>query len=139
MTRKTIQVEPEESIPPEGKSPCHPSKPLTVGGTLGNLLGMIIRKLILSLLFASSGGILFSAEKNIIFFITDDESPTLGCYGDKVAKTPAIDALAEDGTLFLNAYATTASCSASRSVVMSAVVMKEASEEAMARLQAIAA
>ena len=59
------------------------------------------------------------AEKNIVFFITDDESPTLGCYGDKVARSPHIDALAADGTLFLNAFATTASCSASRSVVMS--------------------
>jgi len=62
---------------------------------------------------------LTAAEKNIIFFITDDESPTLGCYGDPIAKTPAIDSLAADGTLFLNAFATTASCSASRSVVMS--------------------
>ena len=61
----------------------------------------------------------FGAEKNIIFFITDDESPTLGCYGDPIAKTPAIDTLAKDGTVFLNAFATTASCSASRSVVMS--------------------
>ena len=50
----------------------------------------------------------FSAERNIIFFITDDQSPTLGCYGDSVAQTPAIDSLAKDGTLFLNAYATTA-------------------------------
>ena len=40
-----------------------------------------------------------AAEKNIIFFITDDESPTLGCYGDEVAVTPAIDALAADGNL----------------------------------------
>jgi len=61
----------------------------------------------------------FSAERNVIFFITDDESPTLGCYGDPIAKTPAIDSIAADGTLFLNAFATTASCSASRSVVMS--------------------
>ena len=53
-----------------------------------------------------------AAEKNIIFFITDDESPTLGCYGDEVAVTPAIDALAADGTLFTHAFATTASCSA---------------------------
>ncbi len=60
-----------------------------------------------------------AAEKNIIFIITDDESPTLGCYGDPVARTPAIDAIAADGTVFLNAFATTASCSASRSVVMS--------------------
>jgi len=60
-----------------------------------------------------------AAEKNIIFFITDDESPTLGCYGDPLAHSPAIDALAADGVLFRNAFATTASCSASRSVVMS--------------------
>ena len=62
---------------------------------------------------------LSAAERNIIFFITDDESPTLGCYGDRVAVTPHIDTLAADGTLFSNAFATTASCSASRSVVMS--------------------
>lgn len=60
-----------------------------------------------------------AAEKNIIFFVTDDESPTLGCYDDPVAVTPAIDALAADGVLFRNAFATTASCSASRSVIMS--------------------
>lgn len=60
-----------------------------------------------------------AAERNVIFFITDDESPTLGCYGDTAARTPAIDALAADGLVFRNAFATTASCSASRSVVMS--------------------
>ena len=60
-----------------------------------------------------------AAEKNVIFIIADDLSPTLGCYGDKVIKTPAIDAVARDGMIFRNAFATTASCSASRSVVMS--------------------
>ncbi len=61
----------------------------------------------------------FAAERNIVVFITDDESPTLGCYGDPVAVTPAIDALATDGMVFENAFATTASCSASRSVILS--------------------
>ena len=64
-------------------------------------------------------GVSPAAERNVILIITDDESPTLGCYGDPVAATPAVDALAADGTLFRNAYATTASCSASRSVVLS--------------------
>ena len=72
--------------------------------------------LLMSLLLSRSA---LSAERNIIFFITDDESPTLGCYGDPVAASPHIDAVAKDGTVFLNAFATTASCSASRSVVMS--------------------
>ncbi|TWU18424.1 sulfatase family protein [Allorhodopirellula heiligendammensis] len=60
-----------------------------------------------------------AAERNVLFIITDDESPTLGCYGDPCAVTPAIDAVAADGLIFRNAFATTASCSASRSVIMS--------------------
>jgi len=64
-------------------------------------------------------GNITAAERNILFIITDDESPTLGCYGDPVAVTPAIDQVARDGMVFRNAFATTASCSASRSVVMS--------------------
>lgn len=59
------------------------------------------------------------ADRNIVLFVTDDESPTLGCYGDPVATTPAIDRLASDGVCFDRAYATTASCSASRSVILS--------------------
>ncbi|MCP5519099.1 MAG: sulfatase [Verrucomicrobiales bacterium] len=64
-------------------------------------------------------GLLQAAERNIVFFITDDEGTTLGCYGDPVAVTPNVDRLAAEGTLFRNAFATTASCSASRSVVLS--------------------
>ena len=48
-------------------------------------------------------------------------SPTLGCYGDKIAVTPAIDEIAADGTMFTDAFATTASCAAIRSVIMSGV------------------
>ena len=61
---------------------------------------------------------LSAAEKNIVIVIADDLSPTLGCYGDMTAVTPNIDRLASDGTLFRHAFATTASCSASRSVVL---------------------
>mgnify|MGYP006213564275 CR=1 FL=1 len=61
----------------------------------------------------------WAAEKNIVVVIADDLSPTMGCYGDMTAVTPNIDRLAADGTLFRYAFATTASCSASRSVVLS--------------------
>ncbi len=60
-----------------------------------------------------------AAERNVLFIVTDDESPTLGCYGDTCAVSPAIDSIAADGMIFRNAFATTASCSASRSVIMS--------------------
>ena len=69
-------------------------------------------------LFALAALTVSAAEKNIVFVIADDLSPTMGCYGDMAAVTPNIDRLAADGTLFRYAFATTASCSASRSVVL---------------------
>jgi hypothetical protein len=55
---------------------------------------------------------------NIILFVTDDLSPDLGCYGNPAIRTPHIDALAADGVRFRRAFCTTASCSASRSVIL---------------------
>ncbi len=83
------------------------------------LQSYFIARLICCLTIFCLSGRLQAAERNIIFIIADDEGPTLGCYGDKSARTPAIDALAADGVIFQNAYATTASCSASRSVILS--------------------
>ena len=45
-------------------------------------------------------------------------SPDLGVYGNSAVRTPALDAFAATSTLFTKAYATTASCSASRSVIL---------------------
>ena len=45
------------------------------------VLSLLVRLLLLMLFSLSAQ----AAEKNIIFFITDDESLTLGCYGDPVA------------------------------------------------------
>lgn len=56
---------------------------------------------------------------NVILFVTDDQSPIAGCYGSDDIRTPHLDALASEGTLFTHAFATTASCSASRSVILS--------------------
>ena len=62
--------------------------------------------------------LLTAAEKNIVLFVTDDQSPDMGCYGNPALKTPNLDAVAADGTLFKYAFCTTASCSASRSVIL---------------------
>ncbi|KAF2253859.1 alkaline phosphatase-like protein [Trematosphaeria pertusa] len=58
-----------------------------------------------------------ASQKNILLLVADDLGRCLGCYGDKVAKTPNIDRLAASGTLFTRAFTSTASCSGSRSVI----------------------
>ena len=59
-----------------------------------------------------------AAPRNIVLFVTDDQGLDAGCYGNTVIQTPHLDAVARDGTLFRNAFCTTASCSASRSVIL---------------------
>lgn len=57
---------------------------------------------------------------NIILFVADDHgTDALGCYGNPVIKTPNLDQLASEGVRFTNAYCTSASCAASRSVILS--------------------
>lgn len=57
--------------------------------------------------------------KNVLLLIADDLGLHTGEYGDKTARTPNLDRLAREGVRFTNAFCTTASCSASRSVILS--------------------
>lgn len=60
------------------------------------------------------------AKKNVILYVVDDQGSTdAGCYGNPVIKTPGLDTLAAAGTRFTHGFCTTASCSASRSVILS--------------------
>jgi N-sulfoglucosamine sulfohydrolase len=59
-----------------------------------------------------------AAPKNVVLLIADDLGLELGCYGDRVAKTPNIDALAKLGTRFTHAFASVASCSPSRATIL---------------------
>ncbi|WP_193212070.1 sulfatase [Luteolibacter marinus] len=56
-----------------------------------------------------------AADKpNVLLILVDDLKPTLGCYGDAAAKTPAIDQLAERGMRFDLAYCNQSVCAPSR-------------------------
>lgn len=55
------------------------------------------------------------ARPNIIFILTDDQrADSLGCMGNALVKTPNLDRLAEEGTLFVNATVTSTLCTPSR-------------------------
>lgn len=59
-----------------------------------------------------------AAPKNVVLLVADDLGMEVGCYGDKVAKTPNIDALAKTGTRFTHGFASVSSCSPSRATLL---------------------
>lgn len=60
-----------------------------------------------------------TTRPNIIFLFTDDQNTySLGCYGNTDVVTPNIDSLARDGVTFDRHYTVTAICMASRATVM---------------------
>jgi arylsulfatase A-like enzyme len=59
-------------------------------------------------------------KPNIIFLLADDlRYNSIGCMGNSIVRTPAIDRLASHGTLFKNAYVTTSICCISRASMFS--------------------
>ena len=58
-------------------------------------------------------------QPNILFIVAEDLSPRIGTFGDEIAKTPNIDALAEQGIRFTNVYAAAGVCAPNRSALIS--------------------
>ncbi len=58
------------------------------------------------------------ARPNIVWIIVDDMSANFSCYGETTIKTPNVDRLAREGTLFRNAFVTAPVCSPSRSALI---------------------
>ena len=56
-------------------------------------------------------------DRNIVLIVADDLGLFLGCYGTRSVHTPHIDKLAAEGVRFTHAFASTASCSGSRSTI----------------------
>ena len=71
--------------------------------------------LLIPLLFLPAAA---ATKPNVLLILVDDLKPTLGCYGDPVARTPHIDALAAKGLRFEAAYCSQAVCAPSRFTLM---------------------
>ena len=58
------------------------------------------------------------AKPNILFIAVDDLKPIMGCYGNKLIKTPNIDRLARMGTVFSRNYCQQSVCGPTRASLM---------------------
>ena len=56
---------------------------------------------------------------NILWIVSEDNGPYLGCYGDPVARTPNIDRLASQGVRYLNCFSNAAVCAPARQTLIS--------------------
>ncbi|GAA5221136.1 sulfatase-like hydrolase/transferase [Membranihabitans marinus] len=58
---------------------------------------------------------------NIIWIVSEDNSPLIGAYGDEFATTPNIDKMAEEGLLYELAFATAPVCAPARSSLITGI------------------
>ena len=78
----------------------------------------ILLTLVLCTLIAACA-VVAAPKPNIVFILADDlGGHDVGCYGSTFHKTPHIDALAERGMLFHNAYAASPLCSPTRASIL---------------------
>jgi len=71
------------------------------------------------LLLACCLSVQAASTPNIIFIMADDLGyADLGCYGQKVIRTPRLDRMAKEGMRFTQCYAGSTVCAPSRSVLM---------------------
>ncbi|TDU80930.1 putative sulfatase [Prosthecobacter fusiformis] len=62
---------------------------------------------------------IFGADKpNILWLTSEDHGPEMGCYGDKVARTPNVDALAAKGMIFKKAWSVAPVCAPARTAII---------------------
>ncbi len=70
--------------------------------------------LLIVLILASCNSEQKQARPNILFIAIDDLRPDLGCYGNKLVKSPNLDKIAEEGALFSHHYVSVPTCGPSR-------------------------
>lgn len=68
---------------------------------------------------------------NILWLTSEDNSPFLGCYGDKFATTPNLDKLASQGFLYTRAYSNAPVCAPSRNTIITGVYGNSGGNENM--------
>ena len=84
-----------------------------------NIIKIIWFILIAFILSCNTNKNVKTIQPNVLLLLADDLGYNeLGCYGQKIIKTPNLDQLAKNSMLFTNFYAGNAVCSPSRAVLL---------------------
>ena len=70
------------------------------------------------LFFIATISCVAAEHPNILWITSEDHGPEMGCYGDKLASTPNVDALAKKGMLFKLAWSCAPLCAPARTTVI---------------------
>ncbi len=101
----------------------------------------MIRLILLTLL--SGATLLANAQTdtlpppNILWIVSEDNSPFIGAYGDTFAITPNIDRLATEGVLYENAFASAPVCAPARSTLITGMYANSLGTQHMRSANAI--
>ncbi|HVW01719.1 MAG TPA: sulfatase-like hydrolase/transferase, partial [Planctomycetaceae bacterium] len=68
---------------------------------------------------------------NILWLTTEDIGPHLGCYGDRYATTPNLDAFATRSLRYLNAWSNAPVCAPARTTIISGLYPPSTGSEHM--------
>lgn len=72
-----------------------------------------------------------AARPNILWITSEDNGPHLGCYGDKYARTPNLDALAARGVIYLHCWSNAPVCAPARTAIITGVYPTSTGSEHM--------
>ena len=70
-------------------------------------------------------------KPNILWIVSEDNCPYLGCYGDAFATTPNLDRLATQGFLYTHAYCNSPVCAPARNAIITGVYAASNGNEQM--------
>ncbi|WP_353196427.1 sulfatase-like hydrolase/transferase [Parapedobacter defluvii] len=84
---------------------------------------MIIHRLFLGILIVGWCLCTYAQQErpNILWIVSEDNSPFLGCYGDTFATTPRLDKLASEGVRYKRVFSAAPVCAPSRSTLITGV------------------
>ncbi|WP_156170104.1 sulfatase-like hydrolase/transferase [Aurantiacibacter luteus] len=87
-------------------------------GTIGGLVGGAALPAGCRSIGEPSGA---TGKPNILWLVSEDNNPFIGAYGDRLARTPNIDALAREGILYRNVYSNAPVCAPSRFCLLTGI------------------